>query len=121
MFQLWQTRPSFKRLFAVGKWGPYTGQQASPLVSPARNSNDNTITGAVVKCTATVVKGRFGGVAVELMLDSCSSISLVQCDVLKGTHNVASPSDESKTNPVSDSIRRLTTCSTACQGFSSVR
>ena len=68
--------------------GACTGQQASPSVSPAKNSNDNTITLAVVKSTATVVKGAFGGVAVELMLDSASSILLVQCDVLQGAYNV---------------------------------
>ena len=59
--------------------------------SPTENSNlqnDNVITVAAVKSTATVIKGTFGGVVVEVMLDSSSSISLVQCDVLQGTQNV---------------------------------
>ena len=62
-------------------------------VSPSRNlnlQNDNTIiTVAVVKSTATIIKGSLGGVGVELMLDSGSSVSLVQCDVLKGAQNIA--------------------------------
>ena len=43
---------------------------------------------AAVKSTATVIKGTFGGVVVEVMLDSGSLVSLVQCDVLQGAHNV---------------------------------
>ena len=94
MFQLWQARTSFKRLLASGKRqrGACTGQQASLPVSPARNlnlQNDNAIiTVAVVKSTATIIKGSLGGVGVELMLDSGSSVSLVQCDVLKGAQNI---------------------------------
>ena len=72
--------------------GACTGQQASLPVSPARNlnlQNDNAIiTVAVVKSTATIIKGSLGGVGVELMLDSGSSVSLVQCDVLKGAQNI---------------------------------
>ena len=88
-------RPSFKRLLASGKrqWGACTGQQASlPVRSPPKNQNlqsDNvTITVAAVKSTATVIKGTFGGVAVEMMLDSGSSVSLVQCNVLQYAQNV---------------------------------
>ena len=68
MFQLWHTRPSFKRLLVVGKWewGTCTDQQMSSSVSPAKNSNNNAIMVAVVKSTATVVKETFGKVAVEL-------------------------------------------------------
>ena len=51
--------------------------------------NDNTIvTVAVVKSTATVIMGTWGGVSVEMMLDSGSSLSLVQCDVLQSARNV---------------------------------
>ena len=79
---------------ASGKrqWGACTGQQASlPVKSPAENpnlQNDNVITIAAVKSTATVIKGTFGGVVVEVMLDSGSSVSLVQLDVLQGACNV---------------------------------
>ena len=37
---------------------------------------------------ATVIKGTFGGVAVEMMLDSGSSVSLVQCNMLQHAQNV---------------------------------
>ena len=37
---------------------------------------------AAVRSKATVITGRFGGVAAELMLDSGSSVSLVQSDLL---------------------------------------
>ena len=80
---------------ASGKqqWGTCTGQQASlPVRSPPTNQNlqsDNvTVTVAAVKSTATVIKGTFGGVAVEMMLDSGSSVSLVQCNVLQHAQNV---------------------------------
>ena len=62
-----------------------------PVRSPAENPNlhnDNVITIAAVKSTATVIKGKFGGVVVEVMLDSGSSVSLVQFDVLQGARNV---------------------------------
>ena len=62
-----------------------------PVISPAENpnpQNDNVITIAAVKSTATVIKGTFGGVAVEVMVDSGSSVSLVQCNVLHGARNV---------------------------------
>jgi len=70
--------------------GTCTGQQASLPVSSADNlQNDNTvIIVAIVKSMATVIEGTLGGVTVELMLDSGSSISLVQCDVLRDAKNV---------------------------------
>ena len=42
----------------------------------------------VVKSGATTIKGKLGGVAVEFMLDSGSSVSLVQCDILKSVKNM---------------------------------
>ena len=51
--------------------------------------NDHAvITVAAMKSTATMIKGRFGGVEIELMLDSGSSVSLVQHDVLQDAHNI---------------------------------
>ena len=47
-----------------------------------------TVTVAVVKSQATIVKGQLGGVAVDLMLDSGSSVSLVQCDTLSNIQNI---------------------------------
>ena len=38
--------------------------------------------------TVAVIKGRFGGVEIELMLDSGSLVSLVQHDVLQDAHNI---------------------------------
>ena len=35
-----------------------------------------------------MIKGKLGGVAVEFMLDSGSSVSLVQCDILKSVKNM---------------------------------
>ena len=46
------------------------------------------VTVAVVKSTATVIKGTWGEVSVEMMLDSGSSLSLVQCDILQSAQNV---------------------------------
>ena len=57
-------------------------------MKPDLQSDNTIVTVAVVKSTATIVKGIWGGVAVELMLDSGSSLSLVQCDVLQGAENV---------------------------------
>jgi len=83
VFQLWQIWSSFfKRFLVSGKrqWGACTGQQVSLPVTPANNlQNENTvITVAIVKFMATVIEGTLGGVTVEMMLDSGSSISLVQ-------------------------------------------
>ncbi|XP_065904077.1 hemicentin-1-like [Dysidea avara] len=51
--------------------------------------NENTIiTVAAVKSTATLIKGKLGGASVDLMLDSGSSVSLIQIDALKGACNV---------------------------------
>jgi len=46
-----------------------------------------TVTVAVVKSQATIVKGKLGGVSLDLMLDSGSSVSLVQCDILSSIQN----------------------------------
>jgi len=46
------------------------------------------VTVAAVKSSATMLKGRLGGVEVELMLDSGSSVSLVQSDILLAAHKL---------------------------------
>ena len=54
-------------------------QQAPLSMSPTTNSADvMPVTVAVVRSQATMVKGELGGVAVDVMLDSGSSVSLVQ-------------------------------------------
>ena len=59
------------------------GQQASlSEVSP------NTITVAAVKSKATVTTGTWGRLPVEFMLDSGSSVSLVQSDVLANAQGI---------------------------------
>jgi len=50
-----------------------TGQQASTPISPI--ADVLTVTVDVVKCQATIVKGELGGVAVDIILDSGSSVS----------------------------------------------
>jgi len=61
----------------------------SPSISPHTNLMDvMTITVAVVKSQATIVQGQLGGVAVDFMLDSGSSVSLVQCDILSNMQNI---------------------------------
>jgi len=55
-----------------------------PTLKPQYH-NDNSptiITVAAIKSSATVIKGMLGGVDIQLMLDSGSSVSLVQSDVL---------------------------------------
>ena len=47
-----------------------------------------TVTVAVVKSQATIVKGQLGGIVVDLMLDSGSSFSLVQCDIRSNIQNI---------------------------------
>ena len=65
------------------------GQQVPPLVSPPNNSDDITmVTVTAVKSKATMIKGKFGGVEIEFMLDSGSSVSLVQSDVLETAKNI---------------------------------
>ena len=46
---------------------------------------------AAVRSKATVITGRFGGVAAELMLDSGSSVSLVQSDLLARAQGTVQP------------------------------
>lgn len=58
------------------------------MVQPDFKNDNTTVTVAVVKSTATVIMGTWGGVSVEMMLDSGSSLSLVQCDVLQSARNV---------------------------------
>ena len=65
----------------------WTGQQASPSTSPSRNDIP-TVTVAVVKCRATMISGKLGGFAVEFMLDSGSSVSLIRHDLLKSIKNI---------------------------------
>ena len=62
------------------------GQQASQV--PISPKEVNVVMVAAVKSRATVITGRFGGVPVELMLDSGSSISLVQRDLLARAQDV---------------------------------
>ena len=63
------------------------GQQMSPsLISP--EEVNVVVVVAAVKSKATVITGRFGGVLVEIMLDSGRSISLVQHDVLVQAQDV---------------------------------
>ena len=47
-----------------------------------------TVTVPVVRSQATIVKGELGEVAVNVMLDCGSSVSLVQCDLLTGMKDV---------------------------------
>ena len=58
---------------SAGKWpgGGYLGQQLSPSVSP------QLVTVATVRNNATVVKGKVGEVAVEIILDTGSAVSLL--------------------------------------------
>jgi len=46
------------------------------------------ITVAAVKSTATLVKGKVGGMTVEPMLDSGSSVSLIQSKALQGACDI---------------------------------
>ena len=62
------------------------GQQASRV--PISPEEVNVVMVAAVKSRATVITGRFGGVPVELMLDSGLSISLVQCDLLAPAQDI---------------------------------
>lgn len=88
MFFLWPIRSPGKKLLVPGKrtGGACTGQQASPPIS--LTTDVMTVTVAVVKCQATIVKEELGGVAVDIMLDSGSSVSLVRCDLLSNMKNV---------------------------------
>ena len=70
--------------------------------------NENTIiTVAAVKSTATPIKGKLGGASVELMLDSGSSVSLIQIDALKGACNVVQVSSARQIQLVTVSGDRL--------------
>ena len=83
----------------------------SLIASPASDlymHNENTIiTVAAVKSMATLIKGKLGGASVELMLDSGSSVSLVQIDALKGACNVVQVSSARQIQLVTASGDRL--------------
>ena len=66
MFQLWQTRHLSKDCWYQGN------DNGAPVQGNNLNlQNDNTIISvAVVKSTATIIKGSLGGVGVELMVES---------------------------------------------------
>ena len=49
---------------------------------------DTIITVAAVRSTTTLVNGKLGGVRVELMLDSGSSVSLIQSNALQGASDI---------------------------------
>ena len=65
---------SLKSAVRETTWGRCVRQQASWV--PINPKQVNVVMVAAVKSRATVITGRFGGVPVELMLDSGSSISL---------------------------------------------
>jgi len=52
---------------------------------------------AIAKSQATIVKRQLGGITVDLMLDSGSSVSLVQCDILSNIQNIV---DTPQTRPL---------------------
>ena len=88
-FFMWSTRSPSKKLLVPGKRTGHacTGQQASPPISSIADILTATV--AVVKCQATIAKGELGGDAVDIMLDSGSSVSLVWCDLLSTMKNVS--------------------------------
>ena len=47
-----------------------------------------TVTVALVKSQTTIVKGKLGGVSVDLMFDSGSFVSLVQCNIFSSIKNI---------------------------------
>ena len=67
------------------------GVQDGPRTSPKTIGPPHTVSSVVVaavKSSAAVVLGRLGGKVVEMMLDSGSSVSLVQQDVLQGVDGI---------------------------------
>ena len=62
------------------------GQQTSP--PPISPKEVNVVVVAAVKSRVTVTKGRLGGIPVELMLDSGSSVSLVQGNILSQAQDI---------------------------------
>ena len=86
MLAVWPTRSLCKGLHAAGKrpGGVWQGQQ-TPLQSTI---DPNCITVAAVRTEATSIKGVVGGVETAMMLDSGSSISLIQKDMLSHTRGV---------------------------------
>jgi len=91
VFYLWPAREFIKKLLVLGKRarGICNGQQVPLSISPHIDLRDVlTVTVAVVKSQATIVKGQLGSVSVDLMLDSGLSVSLVQCDILSSIKNI---------------------------------
>ena len=80
-------------------WGACIGQQVPPsTVSP---QDVNVITVAAVKTKAATILGKIGGSAVEMMLDSGSSVSLIRRDVIAGLQGI-------RKIPESPSLRLVT-------------
>jgi len=67
-------------------WGRLRWAAGAPILN--RPKEVNVVTVAVVKSKVAVITGRLGSVPVELMLDSGSSISLVQHDVLSQAQDI---------------------------------
>ena len=86
MLAVWPTRSLCKGLHAAGKrpGGVWQGQQ-TPLQSTV---HPICITVAAVRTEAASIKGVLGGVETAMMLDSGSSIFLIQKDVISHTRGV---------------------------------
>ena len=84
---MWKNRTSRTKLPAGKRTrGAREGQQAPlPAISP---HDAGVVTVAAVKPKAAATEGRLGGVEVEMMLDSGSSVSLIQKDVLSRAQDV---------------------------------
>ena len=72
------------------------GQQESWV--PISLKEVNVVMVAAVKSNATVITGRFGGVPFELMLDSRSSISLVQHNLLAQAQDIVESRQRNNSN-----------------------
>ena len=90
---MWSARPLAKELLVPEKQtgDACSGQQVPPSVSPITYSaNVVTVTVAVVRSQATTVQGKLGGKAVDVILDSGSSVSLVKSGTVTGMKDVVS-------------------------------
>ncbi len=63
-----------------------TGPQASQSLLGPRDVN--TITVAAIKTNAAVIKGEIGGIAMDMMLDSGSAVSLVRRETMKRSQDI---------------------------------